>query len=172
MATTYCDSSDVAFVMSQHAIDASIDDNIDGGVSPTTEAGFVADAIELAADDLNSVLSMRYKLSDLAGNTWCKWQNARKAAGALLTRRGNPLPASLAAQIQKCEQTLEGIINQTAKIPNQAESFDHSPAVSNYLVKRAARHSTPLIVDLDTSTRKAPESGIKREGGTINTWPI
>ncbi len=171
MATTYCTRSDVDFVLSNHGVDAAIDDNIDAAVSPTTETPFIADAIEQAADDMNAMIEQRYKLSDLSGNTWCKWANARLAAAALMTRRGNPLPPSLAGQVDQVQSVLEGVLAGSRKIPNQSDSFETIPASTNYLAKRAARHSSPVQVDRDTTTRTAPSPPIKRDSGDIHTWP-
>ena len=171
MATTYCVRADVDFVMSNHGVNAAIDDNIDGAVSPTTETGFITDAIEIAADDMNAKIEQRYKLSELSSNTWCKWANSRLAAAALMTRRGNPLPPSLADQVQQVEDMLDGILAGNRKIPNQNDSFDTLPAVSNYLPQRAASRTSPIKVDTQTSTREAPPTPIKRESGTVHTWP-
>lgn len=171
MATTYCVRADVEFVLSGHGLIAALDDNKDGAESPTTETPFVADAIEIAADDMNAMIEQRYKLTDLSSNTWCKWANARLAAAALMTRRGNPLPPSLADQVQLTEDTLAGVLSGNQKIPGVSDSFDHLPTISNYNVKRAAVHDSPCQVDTDTSTRTAPVNPIKRDGGTVHTWP-
>ena len=171
MATTYCVRVDIDYVLAEHGVNAASDDNIDGAVSPTTEAGFVADAIELSADDMNAMIEQRYKLSDLSGNTWCKWANARLAAASLMSRRGNPVSPSLAAQVDLIQDVLEGILSGRRKIPSQSDSFDTLPAVSNYLAKRAAHHRGPVFVDTDTSTRAAPQPPIKRNSGNVHTWP-
>lgn len=171
MATTYCVRADIDFVLAEHGVNAAVDDNIDGAVSPTTEAGFITNAIEISADDMNAIIEQRYKLSDLSGNTWCKWANARLAAAALMTRRGNPMPPSLAGQFDQVQSVLDGILDGSRKIPNQSDSFDTLPLASNYLAKRAAHHDSPVQVDTDTSTRNAPSPPIKRDSGNVHSWP-
>src|SRR3954471_11473378 len=92
----YCTRADIEAIWPPADVVASVDDDGSGTLS-ATESGYITRAIERAANYINSRLGLRYSLSDLAANTWCRDANAAIAAYWLSTRRG-AAPAQLQEQ--------------------------------------------------------------------------
>src|SRR4029453_10185223 len=110
---------------------ASVDDDTSGTLSPTEES-YITRAIERAANLINSRLAMRYKLADLAANTWCRDANAAIAAYWLSTRRTGTAPAHLQQQYDAYLGLLDRIVTGHLRVPKAAESFAAGPSVSNF----------------------------------------
>ncbi len=81
---------------------------------------------------MNACLEMRYILSDLAGNAWCRDANALLAACNLATRRGNPPPDALRQQFQQINRSLKEILQGRMKVPQVDESLEMTPTVTNF----------------------------------------
>ncbi len=158
--TVYCTSEDVESIMSEHGVTAFIDDDLSGGRS-TAETQYIADAISRAAAKMNVYLASRYRLSDLSGNVWCRWANAICAALQVSTRRNNPAPQFLVDECQDVIETLKLVKLGQLPLPDQAESFDMTPTVSNFDVQRAAG-VTPARVVVPESVGPQPQTGIQR----------
>src|SRR5215468_7294646 len=97
MTQTYCTKADIEAIWPPADLLASVDDDASGTLS-ATEEGYIDRAIERAANHINARLDTRYRLADLAGNTWCRDANAALAAYWLSTRRGAAAPAHLQQQ--------------------------------------------------------------------------
>src|SRR5437868_2460553 len=96
---TYCTKTDIEAIWPAAELLASVDD--DGSTTlSATELGYIDRAIERAANFINARLEMRYRLADLAANTWCRDANAALAAYWLSTRQGDPAPAQLQQQYE------------------------------------------------------------------------
>src|SRR6478672_2212277 len=119
----YCTKSDIEAIWPPADVLASVDDDVNGTLS-ATESGYIDRAIERAANFINARLEMRYRLSDLAANTWCRDANAAIAAYWLSTRRGAAAPAQLQQQYDAYLALLTDIAAGKIKLPQQAESFD------------------------------------------------
>ena len=143
MATQiYCAKADIEAIWPAESLLASVDDDTSGTLS-ATELGYIDRAIERAANFINARLEMRYALSDLASNTWCRDANAAIAAYWLSTRRGLAAPAHLQQQYDAYVAELVAIVAGAIKLPQQAESLDFAPGVMNFEIR------------LDDSRRKA-----------------
>jgi hypothetical protein len=94
--------------------------------------------IARAANQMNGALEMRYRLSDLAGNPWCRDCNAVIAVYLLATRRGNPAPVHLTTQYENSLRELAEIRRGRMKVPQAAESLDSVPQVTNFNVNLKA----------------------------------
>ncbi len=169
--TVYCTVADVESIISAHGVTAFADDNLDGSRS-AAETQLVADAISRAAAlDINIALSSRYKLSDLSGNVWCKFANAVCAALDVTVRRNNPASRTLAERCKRIRDDLQKIQAGRLQLPDQAESFDQRPTVSNFDVERW-RHQTPVRVRTDESTGPDPSGDILRRTAHIHRGRI
>jgi len=133
MTQTYCTRSDIEAIWPPADLVASVDDDLSGTLS-ATEEGYITRAIERAANFMNARLEMRYRLADLAGNTWCRDANTAIAAYWLATRRGAAAPPQLAQQYEAYVAALAEIAAWRMKVPQQAESFAAMPAVTNFEV--------------------------------------
>jgi len=162
---TYCTIANVKSILSDHGAEAFADDNLDGSLSAGEEQ-YITDAISRAAAlKMNIYLSGRYDLSDLASNGWCQWANATFAALLVSMRRNNPAPQSLLAETQELTETLKAIQAGRMPLPDQSESYDQRPTVSNFDVERW-RARWPVRVREDESTKPVPSSGITRHTAT------
>jgi phage gp36-like protein len=113
---------------------ASVDDDGNGTLSATEES-YITRAIERAANFVNARLEQRYRLSDLATNTWCRDVNAALAAYWLSTRRADPAPAHLQQQYDAYVAQLTDIAANKSKVPQALDSFDLTPSVTNFDVR-------------------------------------
>jgi phage gp36-like protein len=129
----YCVKADIEAIWPPADLLASVDDDTSGTLSATEEA-YITQAIERAAGLINARLETRYRLSDLAGNAWCRDANAAIAAYLLATRRGDPAPAHLQQQYDAYIAAVGAIAAGWLKVPQQPESFDHAPGVTNFAV--------------------------------------
>jgi phage gp36-like protein len=136
---TYCVRADIEAIWPPADVVASVDDDVSGTLSATEES-YIGRAIERAANFINARLEMRYRLTDLAANTWCRDANAAIAAYWLATRRGAAAPAQLAQQYDAYVLLLDEIVNGRMKVPQQAESFEMSPGVVNFEVRLDERY--------------------------------
>ncbi len=158
--TTYCLRADVESVLSAHAVDRMVDDDMDGAVEADEEA-HVTTAIARAASRNNSRVQKRYKLADLSGNDWMTFVNASIAAQTLSRRRGNGVPPSLQEEVDEYLSDLDDIRADRIDIPEQASSFDYAPAVSNFEVQRGFGLA-PVRVSTQLSTGADPDSSLRR----------
>ena len=148
--TIYCSRSDIESIWSSLAVIRSVDDDQDGSLS-ATEEGYIDRAIERAANRMNAFLEMRYRLSDLAANTWCRDANALLAAFLLATRRGNPAPDHLLEQYELLLSDLADIRSGHLVVPQAGESVETIPTVTNFAVDPRRAHAKVQRVD-ETST--------------------
>jgi hypothetical protein len=139
MTQTYCVKADIEAIWPPGSLLASVDDDASGTLSPT-EDGYITRAIERAANFMNSRLEMRYRVADLAANTWCRDANAAIAAYLLSNRRGAAVPAHLQQQYDAYSATLDAISAGKMKVPQADESFDTSPGVSNFEARLDEAH--------------------------------
>lgn len=157
--SSYCTTADVQSILSEHGVTAYTDDDLDG----TTDGTLIADAIERTATlKIDFIVGQRYKLTDLASNTWVKWANATLAAADLSTRRNMPMSESLAVKRQEVIEQLTMVATGQARIPGEPERMDHLPSVTNYDVERWRRRH-PVRVVGEESTADSP-------GGDIRRW--
>jgi phage gp36-like protein len=142
----YCTQSDIEAIWPPGDLLASVDDDASGTLS-ATELGYIDRAIERAANFLNARLEMRYRLTDLSENTWCRDANAAIAAYWLSTRRGAVAPAQLQQQYDAYVAQLVAIVAGSIKLPQQAESFELMPGVSNFEIRLDEPWRKAQVVD-------------------------
>lgn len=130
----YCTKSDIEAIWPPGSLLASVDDDANGTLS-ATESSYIDRAIERGSNFINARLEMRYELGDLAANTWCRDANAAIAAYWLATRRGAAAPAQLQQQYDAYGAALADIASGRIKLPEQAESFDIMPGVTNFEIR-------------------------------------
>lgn len=161
MATTsYCLRADVEAVLSIHGVNRSVDDDFDGEVEAFEEL-YVTNSIERAASRINARIQKRYTLSALSSNDWMTFTNATMAAQLLMRRRGNGVPPSIDTEVDELLSDLDEIKAGTLDIPEQRESLEYTPTVSNYTVQRG--QVIPAVrVNTRTSTGGDPNSTLKR----------
>lgn len=160
--TTYCNRADVDAILSTVGVTAFADDDEDGSLD-ATELGYVTRAIERAANRMNAFLEMRYELSDLSGNDWCRDANAALAAFLLGGRRNNPVSPVLSTENTQFLDDLKEIRDNNMTVPGAFDSNDALPSVTNFRPERS-RGQAPVRVIREESTRSDPPAGsdIKR----------
>ena len=160
----YCTSSEIESLLGAETLAAFIDDD-ESGAASAGETAYIADMIELAASEMDSYLCVRYNLADLSSsNTWLKWANAILAARNITRRRLSPM-APIEDQAQRILADLAEIRQGIKPIPNQAESFDGLPSVTNFVVERAT-YPGKIRVNPQESTRDAPPDELRRRTAT------
>lgn len=167
MTTTYCTRIHVESIISAAGLLALIDDDADG-VESAAESLHVTNAIERAAVKLNMNVGRQYVLSELSANAWMKWANAILAVQFLCKRRGNPLPESVASDVQEINDLANEVGWGRRSLPEQAPSFDHTATVSNFQPE-IGRSYAPIRVDQQESTGQSPVGDRKRNlaGGPL-----
>jgi hypothetical protein len=146
MTQTYCTKADIEAIWPAANLLASVDDDTSGTLS-ATEDGYITRAIERAANLINSRLEVRYRVVDLALNTWCRDANAAIAAYLLATRRGAAAPAHLQQQYDAYMDALADIGLGKQKVPEQAEGFSALPTVSNFEIALDERYRKARVVE-------------------------
>ncbi|MEX2175751.1 MAG: phage protein Gp36 family protein [Pirellulaceae bacterium] len=131
---TYCTQADLEAIWPAASLLASVDDDATGTLS-ATELGYIARAIERAANAINARLETRYSLADLAANAWCRDANAAIAAYWLATRRGVAAPAQLQQQHDAYLAALDQIAAGLWKVPEAPESHTPGPSVTNFEIR-------------------------------------
>lgn len=127
----FCVREDVETLWSTADVLNSVDDDTSGTLSAAEEA-FIDEAILRAANQMASFLALRYDVTALMGNTWCKQANAALAAYLLATRRGDPAPSQLAEMRSQVIADLEAIKSGAQKIYGASEDFQQLPTLTNY----------------------------------------
>jgi phage gp36-like protein len=150
MTQIYCTKSDIEAIWPPADLLASVDDDTSGTLS-VTESSYIDRAIERAANFLNARLEMRYSLEDLAANTWCRDANGAIAAYWLSTRRGAAAPAQLQQQYDTYTAQLADIAAGRMKVPQQSDSYDTMPGVTNYAIRLDEPWRKAQVID-ETST--------------------
>lgn len=147
MTTTYCAAADVQFVLSEVGVTLRTDDDEDR----ESDADQITSAIEIAATTMNQHLDRRYILSQLSGNAWCKWTNAYLAAFVLDSRQNNQPGPRLTEERAERLEFLKEIASGNEGVPEQTESYDQLPCLSNYTLEQW--QAMPVRVREDISTR-------------------
>lgn len=164
--TLYCDSEDVRFVWSSFGMASRSDDR-----DASSSTAIVNDAIEKAVTDVNLYLFQTYTPAVIAQSTWVKWATAVLAAVALARRRGNPVPASLAADFDRYLENLKAIQTGVLALPGDdglsAPRFDNTPCVSNLRVDSRFRASVRRVTETSSQTVQSPH----RKQFPLRGWP-
>lgn len=161
MASTYCTTDDVEFVISVAGVTACLDDDETGRRSAKAST-WLATAIAWSASEINEFAQHQYRTSELlASNAWLSRANAYMAVEILCKRRSNPVPESIAEEVQKIREKLVSVRWGRTRIPDQLPSADHTPAVSNFRVE-PRKYTNPVRVVEAESTGDAPPSRITR----------
>lgn len=167
---TYCDRDDIASIISELGVIASIDDSMDGVESVNDELQ-VTKAIERAALKINQHVRQQYKLLDVANNTWLTYANAVLAAYDLRKRRGNPVEGSINDEYQEVQTVLNDVRWGRQQLPDQAPSFDYTPTTSS-MQTQLGNVLSPVVVNPAQSTGLPPVGNVRRitGGGYWNFW--
>jgi len=157
---SYCIKADLEAIASVTTIIRLVDDDEDGSLSQTEE-GYVTAAIERAASRMNSYLQSRYRLSELTDSGWCRDANAVLALAYLFGRRGGSVPDDLVCEADRYLADFVSIRDGQLQIPQQAESLDMLPTVTNFDTDLRA-HRTKVRRVEQTSTGSLP-SGTRKQ---------
>jgi hypothetical protein len=161
MTTTYCTRTDLEAIISPAGLLACIDDDENGGTSPTAD-GYVTSAIENAASKINQKLSTsKYKPASISSNAWVKWTNAYLAIDILSRRRNNPAVESITSEIKERLELLDAVRAGREQLPEQTPDFDCLPAVSN-LKPELYKYQNPIRVSVNESVGSTPDPTRKR----------
>lgn len=160
--TTYSTDADIELTLSLHGLASAVDDEESGGTALTSvRKERIQRQRERAFNRINGYLNRRWRLAELLGNQWLRDCEALMATYYLEGRRLNVPGASLDKEYHEYIEELKLLAANKMDLPNQRDSFDDGPAVTNYDVRRG--RVSPIRVRLSESTGSQPVSGIKRE---------
>jgi phage gp36-like protein len=128
---TYCTAADLEAIWDPDLLLASVDDDEDSALSEL-EQSYIDRAIERAAGRMNAYLEVRYTLSALANNPWCRDANAAIAVYLLSIRRGEPAPAVLQEQYDAYFHELSEVAAGRLNVAPGANPFGFGPSVTNF----------------------------------------
>lgn len=128
---TYCTAADLEAIWDPDLLLASVDDDEDSALSEL-EQSYIDRAIERAAGRMNAYLEVRYTLSALANNPWCRDANAAIAVYLLSIRRGEPAPAVLQEQYDAYFHELSEVAAGRLNVAPGANPFSFGPSVTNF----------------------------------------
>lgn len=132
----YCTAEDLELYLSAVGVTAFADHE----EFPSTESTVIAECIERATEEINSVLRTRYDIVALAGNALLKHWSTVMACRYLCLRRGNMPPESLEFEYREIVDRETGKLVDAARGKlNLLSSFrpqDNVPSFSNLTVDR------------------------------------
>lgn len=128
---TYCTSADLEAIWDPALLLDTVDDDEDD-VLDAIEQTYLDRAIERAAGRMNAYLEVRYSLTALVNNSWCRDANAAIAVYLLAIRRGEPAPAVLQEQYDAYFDELKEIAAGRLNIAPGANPFSFGPSVTNF----------------------------------------
>lgn len=131
---TYCTSADVVALLSVYGVDARLDDDSSGTVTPEELAYLTTNLVNYATSKVNLYAQQLYDSSDLA-NSWLvnEWATVI-ACQRLCLRRANPVPKSIEALYEEAVETLVQVRGQQAYIPDIPLRNSQMPTWSNVRV--------------------------------------
>lgn len=164
--TLYCEVEHLKSIISAFGVALRTDD-----LDATSSTNYAEDAIERATVDVNFYLLQNYEVAAIAASAWVKWCTAAFAVVALCKRRGNSVPASLQAELDRYLEALKAISEGKAMLPGDTgpvpPRFDNTPGVSNMRVDSRFRANVRRVPQTSTQTQQSPN----RRGFDLNFWP-
>jgi hypothetical protein len=140
--TLLFDRSDMAYKLSEYGLEAALDDNADGAEDTQTVSGspastpWVNRARYSGTNKVFSYLLPKYSAAELAlSPIACEW-GILFGCRYLLTRRGNPCPASLQADCDAAEAQMKEIAKGEAILPDAAPLATGLPSHANVRIDR------------------------------------
>lgn len=142
MSTPYCTTADLEAAWTPALLLASVDDDGNGTLS-VAETAHIARAIDRAAGRMNAYLELRYTLTSLSGNAWCRDANAAIAIYLLAIRRGALAPAVLQEQYDAYLAELLEIAAARRNVPEVSSPLDAAPSVTNFNIDFLQARAVP-----------------------------
>jgi phage gp36-like protein len=156
---TYCTRSDLESLWNPSAVLESVDDDSSGTLSIAEEAR-IEWAIESAAAEMNTYLSLRYEVADLVGSTWCRLVNAVLAVHLLAFRQGVALPEEMDERRREALRALYDVAAGARLVPDAVSQYEAAPTVTNFTTRLDEPHAKVRRV-AQTSTGSPPAGGRK-----------
>jgi len=125
MSLKYCEPSDVIARLSQVAAELRTDDIPIADVTVN-----VGDCIDEASAEIDAMLSAQYPSAQLANNRWIKYCCRAISCEFLCIRRGQDVPASVAADCERYREQLAKFASGAVVLPGVSQ-IPGGPAVSN-----------------------------------------
>lgn len=161
----FCSATDLDTYLSATGVLSRADDNKDG----TSEPLAIAMAINVGTLEVAKYIQRRYLATQLANSMLVNYFATVFACAFLCRRRGNPLPESLAEELDVIIGQLEDIRDGRLDIPDVMERTARSPVVVNQ--RADARFSRPLRRQLNQSTPTGKKSNTGIDFSDQINWP-
>lgn len=143
--TLYCARSDLELKLSAYGVEGALDDQADGN-EDGDGSSMVLQAIRHGTNRVNLFLLGKYSATELAlSPIACEWA-VIKACCWLVTRRGNPCPASLAQECLDVEALMKEIRDGEALLPDAAPRVTGLPSHTNIRIDRNYRYGKQRVI--------------------------
>jgi phage gp36-like protein len=160
---TYCEGEDVINLLGFDGVEAFASHD-ERGSDATLQ-----DCVEQGADEINLCVLARYPAAAVKGNRLLKRWNSMLAAFFVCERRGNPVPASIAAECERIMARLEDVRIGKLRIPGVPMIGPNVPALSNLVVDRRYPRTQVRVV-LQNSSNYPTKLPRNSEGAMFYEW--
>lgn len=123
--TQYCDAEAVKKILSAVGVKLRMEDDKEA----------LSWSIDEASVDIDEYCLQSYTPASLSQSNWAAKQAAWRAAKYLCQRKNNPVPASLAEEVEKREERLEMVRTGLLKIPDAVKRKADVPVMTNQRVR-------------------------------------
>jgi hypothetical protein len=165
LSTTYNSEAELIRFLSQNGFDDALDNDLDG----TADTEVANDCINQAAGEIELYGRMRYTQAQLASSDLIKRWSIICSAKFAFERRGNVVPASIAAEWDRIMDPQQGKLPLIARgrleLPGIALRGDLRPTFSNLEVDRKWLHSTIRRTNENSSDASTALSRDNAHGG-------
>ncbi|MBL8824906.1 MAG: hypothetical protein JNJ77_20130 [Planctomycetia bacterium] len=154
----YCARSDMEAKLSAYSVQGALDENADG-IEDTNSAPRINQARYHGTNRVNLYLLSKYTAEELAlSPIACEWAVV-KACCWLMGRRGNPVPAGLAAECAEAEALMKEIRDGEAELPDAAPRVSSLPSHTNIRIDRNYRYGKQRVIrpESDDTTPDHPQ---------------
>lgn len=155
----WCTISEIEHELSVDGVTGTTNDN---QVSRVGDPAIVANAIEIAQEQLSQYLVTKYDTSTItSANKWVKWATATFAAVELLRRKGGTASAGLQEKYEELREFLTGVQTGTLIVPGLTARQISGIQVTNYTLDRTYGR---------TKVRRVPSISYPSTGSSLSQF--
>lgn len=169
-AFLFCTESDLKAYLSETGFFSRADDDQDGSISgDALEQAGVDLCINLGTLEVCKYIQRRYLPAQLANSELIRYFSVVFSCAALCRRRGNPVPESLAEEVDLIISQLEDIRDGKLDVPDIGERAPRGPLLINS--RADARYSRPLRRQDNQSSPRGAKSQQGRDYSDMYAEP-
>lgn len=147
LSTVYTTATKVKRLMSATFADELADNDRDG----MADDEVMNDAINAATEEIDAFAREQYTQAQIASSSLVGRWATKMAAAELCLQRGNPVPESWAAEVERIRDNLEKIRGGKYDLPGVPRRTKMYPTLSNLTVDRRYHRSTIRVTEANSS---------------------